>query len=100
MAVSDPSVAGFGGGVRMVEHAEDPTVWEDTSEGFGLAVMHQIHCIVSISQSSSMLYTAKTLQALLKRTILEYRRHDIVTAEDEHQDHCVEYLRQVSCAFA
>ena len=47
--MSDPSKLGFGGGVRLVDYAEDPSEWDDKTEGFSIAVMHQLHCVVSIS---------------------------------------------------
>lgn len=33
---------------------------------------------------------------MLKHTLLEYRAKGSSESEDEHLDHCVEYLRQVS----
>jgi hypothetical protein len=35
-------------GMRMTEVAADPTSWAEASEGFGIAVMHQLHCVVSV----------------------------------------------------
>jgi hypothetical protein len=46
--VPDPSKLGFGGGVKLVDYAEDPSEFEDTTEGFAIAVMHQLHCVVGM----------------------------------------------------
>jgi hypothetical protein len=32
----------------MVDVAVEPDTWSSTAEGFGLAVMHQMHCIVGL----------------------------------------------------
>ncbi|KAH8812253.1 hypothetical protein F5884DRAFT_877752 [Xylogone sp. PMI_703] len=75
--VSDPSKVGYGGGVKLIDFAENPNEFDETTEGFAIAVMHQLHCV-----------------ALLKRSLMQYRRDGMSTIDDEHQDHCVEYLRQ------
>lgn len=47
MAVPDPSIVGFGGGAKLSEHSENPSEWDTKTEAFGVAVMHQVHCVVS-----------------------------------------------------
>lgn len=48
VAFDDPSTGGAKGrGMRMKEVGAHPDVWSETSEGFGIAVMHQLHCVVS-----------------------------------------------------
>jgi hypothetical protein len=45
----DPSLGGVAGqGIRMVPGAADKSQFSETSEGFGVAVMHQLHCVVRI----------------------------------------------------
>lgn len=33
--------------MRMIDVGADPASWPPESEGFGVAVMHQMHCVVS-----------------------------------------------------
>lgn len=79
VAVSDPSRVGYGGGVNLHRDARDPSSWDAKTEGFSVALMHQIHCV-----------------AIIKHAFMVYRRSD-ATSHDvgiHHIDHCVEYLRQ------
>lgn len=46
VAVSDPASVGFGGGAKLFENAQDGSLWDTKTEGFGVAVMHQLHCVV------------------------------------------------------
>lgn len=48
IAVNSPSSVGYGGGVPLSDFTEYPSTFEPDSEGFVVAVMHQMHCIVSI----------------------------------------------------
>ncbi|KAG6108528.1 hypothetical protein E4U31_007661 [Claviceps sp. LM219 group G6] len=78
IAVPDPSAVGFGGGVNLLRDGQDSDTWDAKTEGFSVAVMHQIHCV-----------------AILKHSFMLYRQDAM--SEDielEHIDHCVEYLRQ------
>ncbi|KAK2591373.1 hypothetical protein QQS21_010933 [Conoideocrella luteorostrata] len=79
IAVPDPSRVGFGGGVNLLRDAQDPGVWDAKTEGFSVAVMHQLHCI-----------------AVVKHSFMVYRRNEMGNhdVKIEHIDHCVEYLRQ------
>ncbi|KAG6038305.1 hypothetical protein E4U41_004355 [Claviceps citrina] len=79
IAVPDPSRVGFGGGVNMRRHGEDPSAWDAKAEGFSVAVMHQVHCVAVIKHSFMVYREDKTC------------RRDV---DAEHIDHCVEYLRQ------
>ena len=36
----------------MVNAAAEPSEFSETSEGFGVAVMHQLHCVVRIDSIS------------------------------------------------
>lgn len=48
VALEDPSQFGVAGrGMRMKSVAADPNSWPESAEGFGVAVMHQLHCVVS-----------------------------------------------------
>ncbi len=48
VAIPDPAVAGVNGrGMSMARVAADPSAWPADSEGFGVAAMHQLHCVVS-----------------------------------------------------
>jgi hypothetical protein len=48
VAFDDPSIGGATGrGMRMTDVAAEPASWSATSEGFTVAVMHQLHCLVS-----------------------------------------------------
>ncbi|KAH8651940.1 hypothetical protein BGZ60DRAFT_186443 [Tricladium varicosporioides] len=75
--VHEPAKYGYGGGVKLADYAVHPSEFEETTEGFAISVMHQVHCV-----------------AELKRSLIHYRRDGLTTIPDEHLDHCVEYLRQ------
>ncbi|EPE24425.1 hypothetical protein GLAREA_08277 [Glarea lozoyensis ATCC 20868] len=75
--VPQPSNHGYGGGVKLIDHAVHPEEFEDTTEGFSVSVMHQVHCV-----------------AELKRALIQYRKDGVTQIADEHLDHCTEYLRQ------
>lgn len=48
IAVSDPAAVRMEGkGMPMAHVAADPSAWPKASEGFGVAAMHQLHCVVS-----------------------------------------------------
>jgi hypothetical protein len=48
VAIEDPLVGDAAGqGMSMVNEGEDPASWSPISEGFGVGVMHQLHCVVS-----------------------------------------------------
>jgi hypothetical protein len=36
--------------VKLVDHAVHPSEFEETTEGFSVSVMHQVHCVVSMSE--------------------------------------------------
>ena len=44
----EPAKHGYGGGVKLVDYAVHPSDFEETTEGFAISVMHQMHCVVSI----------------------------------------------------
>lgn len=46
VAVENPEIVGFSGGVALKQASQNPGQWTHESQGFGLAVMHQIHCVV------------------------------------------------------
>ena len=48
--IHDPESVGLTGGVPMTEEGakNDPLGWSDKDYVFGVAVMHQVHCVVSI----------------------------------------------------
>jgi hypothetical protein len=48
VSFQNPSLGGVQGwGMKMKHVAANPDEWEEESEGFGVAVMHQLHCVVS-----------------------------------------------------
>ncbi|KAI0481341.1 hypothetical protein GGR56DRAFT_672359 [Xylariaceae sp. FL0804] len=83
VAIADPAAAGLraqGMPIRAV--AADPDAWPEAAEGFGVAAMHQLHCVMSI-----------------KHALLSYERGDATheghgTARPDHLHHCLEMLRQ------
>jgi len=77
VAVPDPSIAGHGGGMKLKDSAVLPSLFESTSEGFVLAVMHQLHCVGN-----------------LKHAVVEFENSGTSTVPFEHMHHCVEILRQ------
>lgn len=49
VAISEPGAAGVKGkGMSMARVAADPSAWPAGSEGFGVAAMHQLHCVVTL----------------------------------------------------
>lgn len=46
IAVENPQQFGFQGGVELSAEAQNPTDFVAGSQGFGLAFLHQIHCVV------------------------------------------------------
>jgi hypothetical protein len=55
VAFSEPHHGGVDGwGMKMSDVAADPLEWEEGSEGFGVAVMHQVHCVVSFRGSLNL----------------------------------------------
>jgi hypothetical protein len=51
-----PSIGGVQGwGMKMKHVAANPDEWKEESEGFGVAVMHQVHCVVSSSYLTHLL---------------------------------------------
>ncbi|KAK5994226.1 Oxidase ustYa [Cladobotryum mycophilum] len=81
VAFDDPSIGGAqGGGMQMTDVAADPSKWSAKSEGFAVAVMHQLHCVISIKQA---------LVAFQKGHTGSHH-----TSDFEHLNHCVEMLRQ------
>lgn len=86
---NDPASQGYGFGTPLTgpgsegnEH--DPIPWKPGSQAFGLAVMHQLHCVASI-----------------KKAINDYRytggnRGSNSSMNIGHVDHCVEVLRQAT----
>ncbi|RDW72830.1 hypothetical protein BP6252_06737 [Coleophoma cylindrospora] len=85
VAFDDPSIGGATGrGMQMTDVAADPSSFMATSEGFTVAVMHQIHCLMSI-----------------KGALLDFEAGGTVeeVAEDRfstqpHLHHCIEIIRQ------
>jgi len=79
VAFDDPSIGGAAGrGMRMVDVAAEPSSWPQKSEGFGVAVMHQLHCVITI-----------------KHALLQFERGSTISSENYHHlHHCVESLRQ------
>jgi hypothetical protein len=79
VAFDDPSIGGASGrGMRMVDVAAEPSSWTQTSEGFGVAVMHQLHCIMTI-----------------KYALLKLERGSTISGKNSyHVHHCIETLRQ------
>lgn len=67
IAVSDPRKLGLVGGLPLGKEAKE----ERLREGYGISMFHQIHCLVTI------------------RTAIRTR-----TFNDQHLDHCLDYLRQ------
>ncbi|EPE33497.1 hypothetical protein GLAREA_06510 [Glarea lozoyensis ATCC 20868] len=52
VAIEYPSIVGTPPpGMRMNEVAAEPHKWAEESEGYGVAVMHQIHCIMTIKHA-------------------------------------------------
>lgn len=48
VALSQPSRGSVDGwGMKMKHVAAEPGEWDEDSEGYGIAVMHQVHCVVS-----------------------------------------------------
>jgi hypothetical protein len=48
ISVTEPATGGMQGkGMPMTRVAADPGAWSSESEGFGVAAMHQLHCVVS-----------------------------------------------------
>ncbi|RYP62928.1 hypothetical protein DL770_009503 [Monosporascus sp. CRB-9-2] len=78
VAFSNPSLGGVEGwGMNMRHVAADPHEWEEDSEGYGVAVMHQVHCV-----------------AVVKHALLTYEETGKSDANQVHLHHCVETLRQ------
>lgn len=81
VAFSNPGLGGKKGtGMKMKEVAANPHDWEEESEGFGIAVMHQLHCV-----------------AVFKHTLLTFEETGVLYEEVDDRDHlhhCVEILRQ------
>ncbi|KAI9733847.1 MAG: hypothetical protein M1818_007114 [Claussenomyces sp. TS43310] len=79
VAFDDPSLGGVTGkGMRMADVAVQPSDFPETSEGFGVAVMHQLHCVKTVK---------RTLLELEAGMTMTHKHHD-------HAHHCVEMLRQ------
>ncbi|TEA19257.1 Oxidase ustYa [Colletotrichum sidae] len=86
---NDPAAKGYGYGTPLTgPHSEgnehDPIPWTEGSQAFGIGVMHQLHCVVSI-----------------KKAINDYRytggsRGSNSTKMTGHIDHCIEVLRQAT----
>ncbi|KAH8746020.1 hypothetical protein F5883DRAFT_654254 [Diaporthe sp. PMI_573] len=73
-----PSIGGVQGwGMKMKHVAANPDEWKEESEGFGVAVMHQVHCV-----------------AVVKHALLTYEETGKSNADQVHLHHCVETLRQ------
>ncbi|KAI9829256.1 MAG: hypothetical protein M1819_006436 [Sarea resinae] len=79
IAFDDPSLGGVTGkGMRMADVALQPSDFPETSEGFGVSVMHHLHCVKTIKRG------LVDLEAGMPMT---HKRHN-------HVHHCVEMLRQ------
>ncbi|KAK2031607.1 hypothetical protein LX32DRAFT_671527 [Colletotrichum zoysiae] len=86
---NDPAAHGYGFGTPLTGPGSegndlDPVPWKEGSQAFGIAVMHQLHCVASI-----------------KKAIVDYRftggrRGSNATKAAGHVDHCIEVLRQAT----
>lgn len=86
---NDPAAHGYGFGTPLTGpgsegNEQDPIPWTPGSQAFGLAVMHQLHCIASI-----------------KKAVNDYRytggdRGSNSSSVIGHVDHCIEVLRQAT----
>ncbi|KAF7896583.1 hypothetical protein EAF00_006597 [Botryotinia globosa] len=78
IAVENPQQFGFEGGVELSAEAQNSTDFVAGSQGFGLAFLHQIHCV-----------------GVLKH-YLSYENRSAMTAQQHvHTNHCIETLRQL-----
>ena len=88
------------GGLSLVEHGSKiDSNWTPTSRAFGVAIMHQLHCVVSSLHSSADMKTDR-LKGWTKHVINDYRRTGNSTKPWLHTDHCLEVLRQVRPFFS
>lgn len=58
VAFDKPAIGNAQGrGMQMTRVGADRSEWSDTSEGFGVAVMHQLHCVVSHMKTGTCIDT-------------------------------------------
>ncbi|KAK1948689.1 hypothetical protein LY78DRAFT_649819 [Colletotrichum sublineola] len=85
---NDPVAQGYGFGTPLTGpgsegNENDPIPWKEGSQAFGIGVMHQMHCVVSIKM------------ALNDHRYFGGLRFNSTMAAG-HIDHCVEVLRQAT----
>ncbi|RDW64610.1 hypothetical protein BP6252_10261 [Coleophoma cylindrospora] len=79
IAIENPGKYGFDGGVDLSAIAANSTEFAAGTQGFGLAFLHQIHCI-----------------GVMKHYLLQQRDGNNMTEQQfHHADHCLEMTRQV-----
>ncbi|KAF7880295.1 uncharacterized protein EAF02_007141 [Botrytis sinoallii] len=78
IAVENPQQFGFQGGVELSAEAQNSTDFVAGSQGFGLAFLHQIHCV-----------------GVLKHYLSYVNRSEMTAQQNVHTDHCIEVLRQL-----
>ncbi|TGO44271.1 hypothetical protein BOTNAR_0877g00040 [Botryotinia narcissicola] len=78
IAVENPQQFGFQGGVELSAEAQNSTDFVAGSQGFGLAFLHQIHCV-----------------GVLKHYLSYENRSEMTAQQNVHTNHCLEILRQL-----
>ena len=79
--------------------AADPSIWTDRDQAFGVAALHQLHCVVRMSSQPPTEFADANSKGTLKHSFTEFERTGNMTSSSKHTHHCIETLRQaVLCA--
>ena len=79
--------------------AADPSMWTDRDQAFGVAALHQLHCVVRMYFQLLNQFADAYFKGSLKHWFTEFEKTRNITASAHHINHCIEILRQaVMCS--